>query len=54
MKNTLKGINSRITDAEEGINELADRIVEITSEEQNKEKRLERTEDSLKIGRAHV
>ena len=48
MKNTLKGINSRITDAEEGINELADRIVEITSEEQNKEKRLERTEDSLR------
>ena len=38
MKNTLKGINNRITEAEERISELEDRTVEITAEEQNKEK----------------
>ena len=41
MNNTLEGINSRITEAEEWINELEDRIVEITAEEQNKGKRKE-------------
>ena len=30
MKNTLEGINSRITKAEEQVSELEDRIVEIT------------------------
>ena len=38
MKNTLEGINSGIAEAEEQINELKDRMVEITAEEQNKEK----------------
>ena len=38
MKNTLEGINSRITDAEEGTSDLEDRMVEITSKEQNIEK----------------
>ena len=38
IKNTLEGINSRISEAEEGISELEDKLVEITSEEQNKEK----------------
>ena len=38
MKNTLEGINSRITKAEEQISELEDRMVEITASEQNKEK----------------
>ena len=37
MKNTLEGINSRITEAEEQISELEDRMVEITAKEQNKE-----------------
>ena len=48
IKNTLEGINSRISEAEERISELEDRMVEITSEEQNKEKRMKRTEDSLR------
>ena len=47
MKNTLEGINSRITEAEEWISDL-DRMVEITAEEQNKEKRMKRNEDSLR------
>ena len=38
-KNTLEGINSRITEAEEWISDLEDRMVEITATEQNKEKR---------------
>ena len=40
MKNTLEGINNRITEAEERISELEDKMVEITVEEQNKEKRM--------------
>ena len=48
MKNTLEGINSRITEAEEQINDLEDKIVEITAAEQNKEKRMKRIEDSLR------
>ena len=48
MKNTLEGINSRITEAGERISELEDRMVEITAVEQNKEKRIKRNEDNLK------
>ena len=48
IKNTLEGINSRITEAEERISNLEDKIVEITTAEQNKEKRMKRTEDSLR------
>ena len=48
IRNTLKGINSRISEAEEWISELQDKMVEITSEEQNKIKRMKRTEDSLR------
>ena len=48
IKNTLEGINSRITEAEERISDLEDTIVEITTAEQNKEKRMKRTEDSLR------
>ena len=48
IKNTLEGINSRISEAEEQISELEDKMVEITSEEQNKVKRVKRTEDSLR------
>ena len=42
------GINSKISEAEEWISELEDKMVEITSEEQNKVKRMKRTEDSLR------
>ena len=48
IKNTLEGIKSRISEAEERIGELKDKMVEITSEEQNKVKRMKRTEDSLR------
>ena len=48
MNNTLEGINSRITEAEEQISELDDRMVEITAPEQNMEKRKQRNEDSLR------
>ena len=48
IKNSLEGINSRITEAEEWISELEDKIVEITTAEQNKEKRKKTIEDSLR------
>jgi len=48
IKNTLEGINSRISEAEEWSSELEDKMMEITSEEQNKVKRMKRTEDSLR------
>ena len=35
MNLTLEGISSRITEAEEQINNLEDRMVEITATEQN-------------------
>ena len=48
IKNSLEGINSRITEAEEWISDLEDKIVEITTAEQNEEKRVKRIEDSLR------
>ena len=45
---SLEGINSRISEAEERISELEDKMVKVTSEEQNKEKRMIVTEDSLR------
>ena len=48
IKNTLDGINSRITEAKEPISNLEGKTVEITTAEQNKEKRMRRTEDSLR------
>ena len=48
IKSTLEGVNSRIHEAEEQISELEDKMVEITSEEQNKVKRMKRTEDNLR------
>ena len=38
MNNTLEGINSRVTEAEEWINDLENRMVEITATEENIEK----------------
>ena len=48
IKNSLEGINNRITEAEERIRDMEDKIVEITTTEHNKEKRMKRIEDSLK------
>ena len=42
IKNTLERINSKISEAEQ-INELEDKMVDITSEEQNKVKRMKVT-----------
>ena len=44
IENTLDGINSRISEAEE----LEDKMVEISSEEENKVKRMKRTEGSFR------
>ena len=48
IKVSREGINSGITEAEERISDLEDKIVEITTAEQNKEKRMKRIEDSLR------
>ena len=53
IKNTLEGIN-RVSEAEEQINELEDKMVKITSEEQNKIKRMRRAEDSLRDLWGHI
>ena len=42
MNNTLEGIHSRITEAEAQINDLEDRMVEITATKQNLGKRMEK------------
>ena len=38
IRNTLEGTNSRVTEAEEWISELEDRVVEINEAEQIKRK----------------
>ena len=48
IKNALEGINSRISEAKERNSELEEKMGEITSEEQNKVKRMNRPEDSLR------
>ena len=48
MNNTLERISSRITEAEQ-INDLEDRVVEITAAQWNIEKRMKKkNEDSLR------
>ena len=42
MNNTLEGINSRIIEAKEWINDLEDRMVEITATQQHLEKENEK------------
>ena len=48
MKNTLEGINSRITEAEERISYLEGKMVGFTAMEQNRDKRMKRNEESLR------
>jgi len=48
VNNILEGINRRITEAEEQINDLEDKMVGITATEQNTDKRMKRNEDSLR------
>ena len=40
MNNTVERINSRVTEAEEQINNLEDRMVEIIATKHNKQKRI--------------
>ena len=47
IKNSLEGMSSRITEGEEQISDLEDKIVDITTTEQNKDKRMKRTEYTL-------
>ena len=54
MKYILNGISSRLSEAEERISELEDKMVEITSEEQNKVKRMKRAEDNLSYLWDHI
>ena len=48
MNNTLEGINSRTIEAKEWIDDLEDRMVEITATEQHIENSVKRNEDSLR------
>ena len=48
IKNALERINSRITEAEEWISDLEDKIVEIMTTEQKKEKRMKTIEHNLR------
>ena len=46
VKNTLEGTNSRIMEAEDRINQLEDRVLEINEAEMKKEKKIKRNEDN--------
>ena len=48
IKNPIDRINSRITGADERISDLEDKIVEMTTAEHNKEKRMKRIEGNLR------
>ena len=48
MNNTQEGTHSRITEAEARINDLEDKMVEITAAEQNIKIRMKRNEDSIR------
>ena len=49
MNNTLEEISNRITEAEEWINDLEDRMVEINATEQKIGEKIKRNEDSLRV-----
>ena len=48
IKNTVEGVNSRMTEAEEKISEVGNRMVEINDAEMKKGKRIKRNEDNLR------
>ena len=54
MNNTLEGSNSRITEAEEWISDVKDRVVKITATEQNIEKRMEKKKKKVISGNVYV
>ena len=48
MKNTLEGINIRLNEMEEWINELEDRILEVTATKQEKKRKKKKKSGSFK------
>ena len=48
IKNTLEGINSRTTEAEDRISEVEDRMVKLHEIERKKKKTIKRNEDNLR------
>ena len=48
IKNSLEAANIRIQEAEERVSKVEEGLVEITDVEKKREKRLKRTEDSLR------
>ena len=48
IKSTVEGTNSGITEAEDRINEVENRMVEINEAERKKEKRIKGNEDNLR------
>ena len=48
LKNSMEGSNSRITEAEDRINEVEGKMVEINEAERKKEKIIKRNEDNLR------
>ena len=48
MNSRREGIHSRITEAEQQVSDMKDRMVEITAAKQNIEKRMKINEDSLR------
>ena len=61
IKNTLKGINSRLEEAEEQISDLKDRVRESSQAEQEREKiiiknenRLRELSDNIKVNSIHI
>ena len=48
IKNTLEATNSKITEEEDKISALEDRMVEINESERKKEKRIKRNEDNIR------
>ena len=48
MKNSLEGLKNRVEDTEERICEMDGRLEDITQAEQVKEKRVKKSEDSLR------
>ena len=48
MRNTLGGMNSRLDNAEEQIDDLEDRIMESNQAEQKRKKRIKQTENTFR------
>ena len=47
LKNSVESFNNRLDQAEKGISELEDRSFEIIQSEEQKEKRMEKSEENL-------